>query len=349
MNNMTIFDLVTPENLVQYWTELHVNDQPLLGETLFPTIREIGLDISWLKGSTGQPVALRLSAFDSKAIRRDRKGFENYRTEMPFFKESKYIDEKMRQQLNTLIQTRNQVQINQILVKIFDDLVELVDAALVALERMRMEAVTTGTITLASNGQAYTYDFDVPTEQKTTVTKSWSDPTADIINDINKIVTDMKAKGVTITRAICNNSVVEDIKKNNNIKNQIYVLAGGSISSISSARALSYIYDETGVEIYSYDNVYVDEDGDAVKYVPDDTVVFIPDGTLGNTHIGTTPEESDLMGSPSSANVQIVNNGIAVTTHAEHDPVMVETKVSMVALPSLDRAGDIHILDTEAE
>ena len=65
--------------------------------------------------------------------------------------------------------------------------------------------------------------------------------------------------------------------------------------------------------------------------------------------MGTTPEESDLMGATASATVQITNGGIAVTRHVEHDPVMVETKVSMVGLPSLDRADDIYILDTEAE
>ena len=36
--------------------------------------------------------------------------------------------------------------------------------------------------------------------------------------------------------------------ENKNIKNSIYVLAGGSIASISTARALSYVQEETGIE-----------------------------------------------------------------------------------------------------
>ena len=85
--------------------------------------------------------------------------------------------------------------------------------------------------------------------------------------------------------------------------------------------------------------------GKAVKYVPDDTMVMLPDGELGKTHVGVTPEESDLMNSL-TADVSLVDGYIAVTTHKEHDPVTVEMKVSMVALPSFERANEIVIIDT---
>jgi len=346
MATLSIYDLITPQNVTAYWLTRNKNAQPLLGETLFPTVHELGLDISWLKGSNGQPVALKLSAFDSKSIRRDREGFAEYRTKMPFFKESMYIDEEMRQKLNTVIATNNNLVLNTVLDRIFADLAKLLDAAQITLERMRMEAVTTGTITLASNGQAYTYDFEVPTDQKITVSTSWSDASADIIGDITDFVDAMKAKGVTITKAICNNSVAKYIRQNTAIKNQIYVLAGGNISNVGVSQALNFIYQETGVEFYVYDNVYVDETDTAVKYVPDDTVCFLPDGTLGATHMGVTPEASDLTtGASSDTQVEVMSSGITVTTHREFDPVNVDTKVSMIALPSLDRADEIGIMD----
>lgn len=343
----SIFDLVTSANIAQYWIEKNVNEQPLLGETLFPNTKEIGVKLEWIKGAKNQPVGLRLSAYDSKAIRRDRKGIEKYETEMPFFKESMYIDEELRKNLNTMLQTNNQAVINQILSKIFDDEIELIKSAYVSVERMRMEALTTGMVKLASNGQSYSYDYGVTTSQKKTVTKSWSDPTADIIGDIVNYVEAMKAEGVTITRAICNSSVAKYFRTNNAIKNGVYVFANGTVN-VNSARALDFIYNETGVSIYVYDNVYVDENGDAVKYVPDNTFILMPDGNLGETHFGVTPEESDLMNSL-AADVELVDNAIALTTHKEHDPVTVETKVSMVALPSFERANEIVIVDTQAD
>ena len=208
---------------------------------------------------------------------------------------------------------------------------------------MRMEALTTGTITLSSNGQSYTYDYGVPAGHKKTVTTAWSTASADIIGDINDYVEAMKAEGVNITRAICNSSVAKSFKTNTALKNAIYVFAGGTVN-VTTARAIDYIYAETGVMFYVYDNVYVNEAGTAVKYVPDDTVVLLPDGDLGYTNLGTTPEESDLMNNL-NADVSIAGDGIAVTTSQIVDPVNVETKVSMVALPSFEMADKVVIVD----
>jgi hypothetical protein len=211
-----------------------------------------------------------------------------------------------------------------------------------------MELLTSGTITLNSDGQSYAYDYEIPADQKSEVSISWDNENADIINDINNIVDTMKAKGVNITKAVCNNSVVKAMKKNKSIINQIYVLAGGAITSISGAKVLEFVKQETGVTFYSYDNVYVDENGAAHKYIPDNTVSFLPDGPLGATHLGTTPEEADLQ-TLGTAKVSMIGSGIAVTTYGTEDPVNVEMKVSMVGLPSFERANEVYILDTEAD
>ena len=207
-----------------------------------------------------------------------------------------------------------------------------------------MEALTTGTITLSSNGQSYSYDYGVEDSQKKTVGTSWSNPDADILGDIINYVEEMKAKGIEITRAVVNSSVAKHFRTNTAIKNAVYVFANGTVN-VTTARALDYIYNETGVSIYVYDNVYVGEDGTASKYVPDDTFVMFPDGDLGLTNLGTTPEESDLMNNL-NADVAIVNEGVAVTTSQIVDPVNVETKVSMVALPSFEKADQVMIIDT---
>ena len=341
----SIKDLVTAQNIAAYWEEKNKNTQPLLGETLFPKKRRLGTKLGWIKGANNQPVGLRTSTYDAKAIRRDRQGVEQYNTTMPFFKESKYIDEEMRQDLNNMIASNNSEVINAILTNIYDDETELIDASEISLERMRMEALTTGTITLADNGQSYDYDYLLDADQKNTVGTSWSDASADIIGDIVKIVEDMKAKGVNITRAVCNSSVSKYFRTNTAIKNAVFVFANGTVP-VTTARALDYIYNETGVRFYVYDNVYVNAaNGETSKYVPNDTVVFMPDGELGNTNMGTTPEESDLRNNL-NAQVAIVNGGVAVTTSQIVDPVNVETKVSMVALPSFEKANTIFILDT---
>ena len=342
----SIYELVTAENVTSYWTELNQNAQPDLGETLFPIQQQLGTELKWIKGASNQPVGIRLSSFDAKSIRRDMEGIKEYSTKMPFFKESVYIDEDMRQQLNNFIDANKPAIVDRILSRIFDREAKLIDATKITLERMRMEALTTGTITLSSNGQSYVYDYGVPAAHKKTVVKSWTDPTADIIGDIQSYVDLMKAEGVTITRAVCNSSVANAFKKNTAMKNAIYVFAGGTVD-ITTEVARRYIASETGVTIVVNDNVYVDEQGQAHKYVPNDTIVFMPDGILGYTNLGTTPEESDLMNNL-NANVSIVNEGVAVTTSQMVDPVNVDTKVSMIALPSFEEADKVVIVDTAA-
>ena len=341
---MTIYDLVQAEEMVAYWTTLNQNRAPYLGETLFPNDKKLGLDLKWIKGNSGLPVVLKLSAFDAKAIPRDRIGFEKMSTEMPFFKESLLIDEEMRQELNKVLETGNQVYIDAVMNRVFNDNARLIESAAVSRERMRMMLLSTGTITMTSNGQTYTYDYGLTSAQKPTVTKSWSDPTADIINDIKTWQDGREDEtGIRPTRAIMSRKTFNYILKNETIIKSIYVLSNGQ-AALSETRAKEYIMNETGVDIVVYTKKYKNEDGAIVPYIPDDTFIMIPTGSLGKTWFGTTPEESDLM-SGSSANVSIVDTGVAVTTMKREDPVNVETKVTMIALPSFEGADGVVIAD----
>lgn len=343
---MTIFDLVTSSNMVAYWLEKDLN-QYTVGDQLFPFKKEIGVEIDWIKGANNQPVGLKLSAYDAKSIRRDRQGIEKYKTEMPFFKESMVIDEKLRQQLNTLIQTKNEAIIRTMIAKIFDDQIKLIRAAYETIERMRMQLLTTGTITLASNGQAYSYDYGMPQENFITVQNAWSDGNANIVKDINEVKKLARKRGYKLTRAICNSNLLEALTANTNIAKRIYVMTGGNVY-ITSQEVKRFIEQETGITIYVQDNGYIDETtGNFVNYFADDVFVMIPEGRLGETHLGVTPEESDLMTGATKADVSLVNNGIAVTTFAIEDPVNVETKISMVALPSFEQADGVFILDVD--
>lgn len=344
---MTIFDLVTSQEITAYWETLSQDEAPYPCEELFPNQKKIGLSLKWLKGSRGLPVVLKTSAFDVHAIPRPRIGFEKLSAEMPYFKESTYIDEELRQELNMVLETGNQAYIDSIMNRIFDDEMNLLRAARASRERMRMMALTTGTISMASNGQAFTYDYQVPAAHKSTVNTSWSSiQTADPIEDIRvakQLIQD--ETGVVITRAMCDGITWRNIRRNVNIQKQIYVLSNG-VGSISDAKLQQYILDELGITVVINDKRYIDESGNTVKFMPTNTFVLFPDGDLGNTWFGTTPAESDLMSS-GVANVSITDTGVAVTTVKKADPVNVETIVSQICLPSFEQANNIYIIDTE--
>lgn len=345
---MTIFDLINAQEIASYWEEMSEQRQNFLGETLFPNQKKLGLTLSWLKGSKGLPVALNLSAFDAKAVPRARLGFDKVTADMPFFKESMYVDEEMRQELNKVIETGNMNYIDAIVNKIFNDEATLIEAAAVARERMRMMLVTTGSVVLASNGQSYNYDYGFKSEQKKTVTTSWSDETADIINDIRVWQDEIEtATGVRPTRAICDRKTWNYILKNKAIIKSIYALSDGT-TYLSTPKLRDYLMEELEIDVVVYSKKFKDEAGNVTPYVPADTFVLIPPGNLGNTWFGTTPEESDLMASNSVDNVAIVDTGVAVTTMRKSDPVNVETKVTQICLPDLPVADQILIADVSA-
>lgn len=342
---MTIFDLVNASEIASYWEEMSEQRQNFLGETLFPNQKKLGLTLSWLKGSSGLPVVLNLSAFDAKAVPRARLGFDKVTADMPFFKESMYVDEELRQELNKVLETGNMNYIDAITNKIFNDETTLIEAAAVARERMRMMLITTGSVVLASNGQSYNYDYGVKSEQKKTVSTSWSDETADIINDIRTWQDQIEDNtGVRPTRAICDRKTWGYILKNKAIIKSIYALSDGT-TYLSTPKLRDYLMEELELDVVVYSKRFKDETGKTTPYVPADTFVLIPTGNLGNTWFGTTPEESDLMASSSVDNVAIVDTGVAVTTMRKSDPVNVETKVTQICLPDLPVADQILIAD----
>lgn len=344
---MTIFELVTSDQITAYWESQAQNRKPYLGEELFPSQQKLGLSIKWIKGSQGLPVVLKPSAYDVAAKKRDRIGFDKLNMDMPFFKESTYIDEELRQELNKVLETGNQAYIDSIMNQVFNDEINLLDGAAAQRERMRMMALTTGAISMKANGQNYDYDYGIPVNHKIEVKKSWDDPSATIIDDIRDMQDLIEDEtGVRPERAVCSRKTFGYIRRNNEIRQAI--LGSDATAPVSDTKILDYIMDELKLDIVVYNKKAKDEKDKEFQYVADDVFVIFPQGKLGTGWFGTTPEQSDLMAG-SAANVSITDVGVAVTTSKKTDPVNVETKVSMIYLPSFETANQVGIIDVKTE
>ena len=339
----TIFELVTSAAVTAYWEAQSNQRAPYLGDELFPPEQKLGLELKWIKGSAGLPVVLKPSAFDAEAMKRDRIGFEKLTAQMPFFKESTLIDEELRQQLNMVLETGNQAYIDSVMKRVFADEVSLLDGAAAQRERIKMMALTTGAVSIVANDQAYDYNYGMPSGHKRTVDKSWDDPTADIITDIQTNMDLIEDDtGVRPTRAVCSRKTWGYIMKNNGIRN---ILNGNNSNApVTDTKVKQYFMDELQLEVVIYTKKYKSETGAATPYVADDIFVMFPSGALGTGWFGTTPEQSDLM-SGTAANVSITDVGVAVTTVKKTDPVNVDTKASMIYLPSFEAADEVSILD----
>lgn len=341
-----IFDLVNAKHIASYYEEKTSNKIPYLGATLFPAKKQLGLDLSWIKGSKGLPVALMPSAFDTKATLRDRIGFKEIQTEMPFFREAMRIGERDRQELNKLAASNLDNMAKTIINRVYDDVTNLVEGAAVQPERMIMQLLSTGEINIAANRQDYTYDYKMPSEHKEQLlsTAKWTDtenstPVQDLMAWQDKVEDDT---GTRPSRAILSRKTWGYLMKNKSIRLDMDPIGGQNVI-LTDAMLRQYFETKLGMTFAIYSKKFTAEDGTIKSFFPDDVVTLIPEGTLGNTYYGTTPEESDLMTGSVDADVRIVNTGVAVTTVKEVHPVNVQTIVSEIVLPSFENIDKIFI------
>lgn len=352
----TIYDLIDSKAIALYWNNIYSNSIPYLGTALFPDRKKLGLKLEFLKGFRQLPIALMPSDFDTKPTLRGRIGVKDFSTKMPFFRESMKLNEEDRQQLLMFQEMANNQYAKQLMQNIYEDRANLVSGALVQSERMRMSLLVDGTIDIVAPDKSgvsvqYKYNYDPEGEwvdsNTDTVAKNWSDPTADIYGDIDKLKKDAQARGILLTRAICTTKTWSYICKNEAIKKDMNPVGYQNII-ISDADVRRYLVEKLGITFTIYDKMYKNENGEDKQFYPDNYVTFLPTGTLGSTWYGTTPEEADLMGGNKDADVSIVNTGIAILNKKESLPVNLITSVSQIVLPSFERMGDVFVLKVVA-
>lgn len=356
---MNIFDYINAGEMAAYIEQLPSNEIPYMGTQLFPNKRQEGMDISWLKGSQGLPITIQPAEYDTKASLRERTGFGKEKTEMAFFREATRIGERDRQEINKLM-GRDLGVAQGIITNIFDDVNNLVAGVEAQAEWMRMQLMQYGKFTVKSTNEhvSYTYDYGRDSALVTTPTELWTDhANSNPINDIVAFADQMEENtGIRPTRLVMNRQTYNDMVASESIRRSLMIGVAGNFQDlrISNTQAQSYIEQEAQVTIAVYSKkiaTFKDALGlprpdyvKALKLIDDGNVVFLPSTILGNTHYGTTPEQSDLNSGVSTAQVQTLSNGPTITTFKEPHPVNVVTVVSAVMAPSFEQIDNVGLL-----
>lgn len=340
---MDIFELIQANNIKTIW-EKDTNRTPYVGEVFFPNTRQKGLKFTFIKGKQSLPVALVSANFNTNVLYRDRIDIEALSGKLPFFKEAKKIDEDLRQEILSTKDEYAQDLINNV----FNDNLELLEGADVTAERMRMQLLSTGTITIAENGvnKQYDYGYD-STKQFKTLTTLWSaagaDPLKDISNEIQNYADAHDGEEPTII--VMDKSLFRVIQNNSKVL-EYFSKAQTPNLYPTYDDVLAFVEAKTGLTFVITNKSYIPARGaTATKFYPTDRFTLLKDANLGQTVYGTTPEEADLLGGMSKANsVDITDKGVAITTWNEVDPVNVNTKVSEVVIPTCPQLENIYIV-----
>lgn len=352
---MNIRDVYSAKAIALVQTEVASNRTPYLGEGLFPAKKKMGLDLKWIKTSKGLPVSLSPSNFDAVSTLRSREGFKMTETEMAFFRESILVKEIDEQEIMR-VQDATDPYAQDVLSRIFDDANTLIEGAMVVPERMIMQllAPSDGSpkISIQADGVTYAYNYDPNNDYKTNnfaelsgETDKWSDiensaPLEDVSNGLDSV----EAKtGERPSIMIVSRKTMDYLKQNKKIKSAILAQNVTANIFMNDNRVKELFSSELGVNIIVYSKQYKNEEGVVAKFYPDGFATLIPNGPLGNTWRGTTPEERTLMGSK-EADVSIVNTGVAVVVTVSNDPVQTKTTVSEIVLPSYERMDSTYVI-----
>ena len=352
---MNIRDAYTSKAIALVNTEVASNRIAYLGAGLFPAKKKMGLDLKWIKTSKGLPVSLAPSNFDAVSTLRSREGFKLTETERAFFRESMLVKEADEQEIMR-VQDSTDPYASEVLSRIFDDANTLVDGANVVPERMIMQLLAPADgspkISIEANGVTYAYNYDPNSTYKTknfasltADTDKWSDTTnSDPMDDIATALDAVEAEtGERPSIMIVSRKTMDYLKQNAKIKSAILAQNTTATVFMNDNRVKEVFSNELGIKIIVYSKQYKKEDGTAEKFYPDGFATLIPDGALGSTWYGTTPEERTLMGS-GEADVSIVNTGVAVAVTTTSDPVHTKTTVSEIVLPSYERMDSTYVI-----
>lgn len=353
---MKLSDVFTAEAIALNYTNAASNAIPYLGTGFFPSQKKAGLDLKWIKGHNGLAVSLMPSTFDAKSTFRDRVGISMSETEMPFFRESMLVKEKDEQEIMR-VQDSKDPYAAQVLDNIFNDTKTLVDGANVVPERMIMQllAPLNGSvgIEIKANNVDYTYNYDPDGSWKaehyakiTTDANKWStSATCDPLFDIETALDAQEAASGNRPEILLMSKATFNMIKNS-AKVRSGILAQNTTANVNytSAKVKQYVEEELSVTIIIYNKQFKNESGTAKKFYPDNIVMMLPNGAIGTTWYGTTPEERTLT-AKSDADVSIVNTGVAVSVTITDDPVNTKTTVSEIVLPSFERMNECYAME----
>ena len=352
---MLVNEVVNSASIAQVATADASNQIPYLGLNWFAEKKKSGLDLSWIKTHKGLPVSLKPSNFDALPALRARGGLKKEKTQMAFFREQMIVTEEDAQEI-ARIADENDPYLQGALQSIYDDTNTLVQGAEVVPERMRMQLLATvkghPVIGIESDGVKYNYDYDPTGEYakehfvELQGTSQWSDAVnSKPLTDVDNGRKALAKKGKIARYALMNSNTFQYLLESAQVKSSLLAQNTTAIVEVNDDNVMAIVRNRTKLTIVLYDKMFVDEEGQEQYFYPDNKVTLLPDGALGSTWFGTTPEERTAS-QVADVDVSIYGTGIAVAVKTEYGPpALTSVTASEIVLPSYEGMDSTFVLE----
>lgn len=351
---MLVESVVTSKSIALAATEDASNKIPYLGLGFFPAEAQEGIELKWIKTHKGLSPILAPSNFDALPVIRGRKGIKIEKTEMPFFRESIPVSERDMLDLER-IEKETDPYLKQVLRNIYNDTNTLAESARVVPEIMRMQllAAPSGkpSISIEANGVSYVYDYDPNNTYvghnytSLSGTSAWTDhDDCKPLDDINTAKKYLQSQGSNPRYIIMTTKTWGYLMASDQVKSVLLTTNAAGTIYLTDGAVKTAIREATELDVIIYDKSYEGADGNAVNFYPDDQVTIVPDGALGKTFFGTTPEMRSAR-QVADVDVTVIDTGISVATKASYGPpYKFETTASEIVLPSYERMDETFVI-----
>lgn len=350
---MLVESVVSAKSIALVASEDASNKIPYLGLGFFPEDFQEGIDLKYIKTHKGLAPILAPSNFDAIPVLRSREAFKIEKTQMPFFRESMLVTERDMLDLER-IDREDDPYLKQVLKNIYDDTTTLVRSGEVVPEVMRMQLLSAPSgkpgITIAADGVNYTYDYDPSGSYQSnnyltlSGTSTWDKSTALPLDDINDAKQALIDRGYAPKYILMNSTTWKYLMKSSQIESVLLTTnAAGTIYKTKQA-VKTAILDATDLEVIVYDKNYKNANGQAEKFYPDNQFTILPEGALGSTMFGVTPEMRSAR-QVKDVDVALYGKGISVATKPEYGPpYKFTTTASEIVLPSYERMDETYVV-----
>ena len=333
---------------------------PYLGRSFFGTDKKEGLDLRFIKGSKGLPVALKASNFDAQAPLRDGIGFSDIQNQMPFYRESYMVTEKEEQDYASY-QEGNPDMANQVLREIMKSPLDLINGARVIPERMIWQLLAPADgiprVSVKIDGKDvyyvdYTPDNGVAYKsqhyfENVSTADKWSSPSsATPIQDILDVQEQHQDyTGEILSTFVMNSKTWKMFCNAEDTKKQILgVTAYNEGMRLTANDVKAYMLDMYNITILVYNQMFKEADNTSATFIPDGVVSGIAGNIsqLGTVWFGHTPEERSA--GQLDGDFSLVETGIAVYTYLTNHPVNTHCVVSEIVLPSYENMDSTFVM-----
>lgn len=222
-------------------------------------------------------------------------------------------------------------------------------------EYMFLQALSTGQTLLEDKdnvGLGIRVDFGFQDKRKHNASKPWSDPTAKVVDDINRVLKAAKSEGISYKVIMLDDTTLGYLRENEQVKNHFafvkgIVAEGGIVPTLSEEQLLNFISLNFKLNVITVDRTVISEkNGIRTTLTPWESgiITFLQSEKVGRLVYGTLAEETRK--NP-SISYQKAGSYIMVKKWSENKPFSEWTSSEALCLPVIDNGAFISLLDTK--